>query len=421
MKVEPVPLFVSRREIFLFVLALMLLFAVSLGTEYRRYVALTAFDSAVVEATVLDQYLREKDGRKYTMLRLRSEDGFTFFMADSQRLRDRRGYRVAADVDTSESDFLSFLRGSYFRGFLRSVGREKLFRYRVKDLIAGQHAQRWAGELYAALFTATPVPRAMRERLSALGVSHLLAISGFHIGLLSLMLFAVVRIPYRWMQSRFFPWRHGRRDLFAAVAVLLLMYVLFVGMSPSVLRSYAMLLAGFFFYDRGIRVVSFASLAVTAAVLLVLWPRLLWSLGFWLSVGGVFFIFLFLRLYAFGKKSVQFVALHVWIYLMMLPWSLWIFGTFSLLHPLSIFWTMLFFLFYPLELGLHLLGAGGLPDGLIAPLLSTVVPAKNVAMPAGIPVALSVLGLLQLVFEPVKRLFLYLSAAVLVGAVYQIT
>jgi len=54
--------------------------------------------------------------------------------------------------------------------------------------------------------------------------------------------------------------------------------------------------------------------------------------------------------------------LPIWIYIMMLPYSLGIFGNFSLYHPLSILWTSLFVIFYPLSLFLHIIGVGEILD-----------------------------------------------------------
>ncbi|QOY53011.1 hypothetical protein [Candidatus Sulfurimonas baltica] len=51
-----------------------------------------------------------------------------------------------------------------------------------------------------------------------------------------------------------------------------------------------------------------------------------------------------------------------WVYILMLPFSLAIFGSFSIYHPLSILWTTLFTLFYPLSILLHFIGFGDLFD-----------------------------------------------------------
>jgi len=420
MKLEPLPLFTSNRDILLFSLFVMILFLASVAMEYRRYRSLTHFNDAVIPAIVLQQYEKSKAGRPYQVLKLRADSGAAFFMTASPSLRNLYGYEVDVWLRTDGLTFLEYMKGFFAHGYVESVSQRKLPSYRVADAIIAQHNDKEVGALFAALFAATPIPQKVRQTVSTLGVSHLLAISGFHIGLLSAMLFALLRYPYRAVQSRWFPWRNGTRDLFFLTAAVMLGYVHFLQMTPSVLRAYAMMLLGFLFYDRGIKVVSFQSLFLTVCVLIALWPRLLFSLGFWLSVAGVLYVFMFLDRFEKRGRVFTFVGLHLWVYTMMLPISLALFGSFSPLHPLSVLWTMLFIPFYPIVLGLHLLGMGGLLDGMMASLFQ--LPGSPTRIHLGFT-ALAIwagLSLLALKSETVKRLLPYLAAAVVVGAVYQI-
>ncbi len=420
MKIESVPLFRSSKETLFFLAAVCILFLFSLGFDYRDFKRLTRFEDSVIEATVLQQYPKQNKGREYQVLKLRANDGATFYMAAGDTLRDLRGYGTRVFVRTSTLTFWKYMKGFYAKGYVEAVYPQRLANYRAADWIRSQHDDPAAGELFAAMFTAAPLSAAMHQKLSALGISHLLAISGFHIGLLGGLIFMLLRLPYQWLQSRYFPWRSANRDLFILGAGILLGYVLFLQMTPSVLRAFTMTLIGFFFYDRGIRVLSFQSLLITVLLLCALWPKLLFSMGFWLSVSGVFYIFLFLQRFEHAGKTVKFVGMHIWVYLMMLPIAIGIFGTFSGVHPLSILWTMLFIPFYPVALLAHLLGHGGVFDGGVQTLLSLdmhpVQWKPNMAMVA----VWIVLSLLVPVSQTVKRLFPYLAAAVFIGAVYQV-
>jgi competence protein ComEC len=126
-----------------------------------------------------------------------------------------------------------------------------------------------------------------------------------------------------------------------------------------------MLVVGFVLYDRGVEIISMQTLLLTVLSLLALFPNLLLSIGFWLSVSGVFYIFLFFIYFKTMNKVKQFVFIPFWVYLTMLPYSLLIFGNFSVYHPLSIVWTSLFTLFYPLSILLHLIKHGDLFDPLV--------------------------------------------------------
>jgi len=420
MKIEPLPLFVSPREILVFSLGVLLLFLLSLGFEYRDYRHLVRFDDATIRATVIRQYAKTKEGRSYQVLKLRTSDGAPFFMTASAALRNLSGYDVEVWFRTERLSFWEYLKGFFAHGYIDGVSRTKRPAYRLADKIAAQHENRETGAVFAALFAATPIGQETRERISVLGISHLLAISGFHIGLLSALLFWLLRFPYRAAQSRWFPWRSGKRDLFFLTAAVMLGYVWFLQMTPSVLRAYAMMLVGFAFYDRAIKVLSFQSLGITVVLLLALWPRLLFSMGFWLSVAGVFYLFTFLRRFEGRGKVFTFLGIHVWVYLMMLPASLALFGTFSAWHPLSVLWTMLFILFYPLTLFLHLIGLGGLLDGALEGLLR--LPHSSARIDAGYGLLAVWLGLslFALKSQAVERLLPYMAAAVLIGAVYQV-
>jgi competence protein ComEC len=420
MKIESVPLFHSLKEILFFLVAVSVLFLFSFGLDYLNYKRLTRFDESVIGATVLQQYPKTVGERHYKVLKLRTDDGATFYMAAGEALRDLRGYGVRVFVRTPSLNFWTYMKGFYAKGYVEAVYPKRLANYRAADRIRAQHDDPAAGELFAAMFTAAPLSAAMHQKLSALGISHLLAISGFHIGLLGGLLFLLLRLPYRMLQSRYFPWRSAKLDLFILGAGIMLGYVLFLQMTPSVLRAFTMTLIGFFFYDRGIRVVSFQSLLFTVLVLCALWPKLLFSMGFWLSVSGVFYIFLFLQRFEHAGKTFTFVGMHIWVYLMMLPIAIGIFGTFSAVHPVSIFWTMLFIPFYPIALLAHLLGQGAMLDGVLHTLLSLEMHPVRWKSDIVLVAEWIALSLLVPVSQTVKRLFPYLAAAVFIGAVYQV-
>ena len=420
MKIETVPLFSSAREMIVFGAVILSVFAFSLLREYIDFRELTRFDDAERNATVLNQYVKQKGQRRYQVLKLRLDDGAQFYMAGSMRLRDLKGYGVRVRIRTDTLTYFEYLQGFYAKGYVLAMASGQVPRFVLANTVAGQHADARFGELFAALFAATPVDYETRQRLSALGISHLLAISGFHMGALSLMLFALLHYPYRFAQSRWFPWRNRRRDLFVAAAVLLAGYAVFLGAVPSVLRALAMMLVGFWLYDRGVKVLNFQTLSLAVGLLVALWPRLIFSVGFWLSAAGVFYIFLFLTAFQQRGKVFQFIGLHVWVYAMMLPWALYLFGSFSLLHPFSVLWTMAFIVFYPLAMLTHLLGAGALLDPVVGALLVLGESDVTIALPGWLAVLFALASILAVKSQAVKWQLGGLAAAVFVSAVYQV-
>jgi competence protein ComEC len=419
MTLERPELFQGRT--FLYFLFLSLFTAsVSIFLEYLDYRELVRFDDTVAEATVLAQEWRTKEGEQYQLLKLRLDGGATLYATAPPVIRELEGYRVSLWMKTDRIAFVDYLKGFYAPSRIERVYPQRAARYRMGEAIALQHESRMMQQLYGALFAALPMERELREKLAALGISHLLAISGFHLGVLSLALLLLWKYPYMMLQERFFPYRSRKRDLFVIVLVFLSAYLLFLGMVPSLMRAFAMLLIGYLLYDRGLKILSFQSLAITVLILLALWPRLFFSIGFWLSVCGVFYIFLFLHHFSHWRKPFQFVGLHFWVYVMMLPIALGIFGQFSIFHPLSVLDTMLFSLFYPVTMLMHLFGFGALLDGWLIGLLQMPHTGETVPLDPGFLAVFLILSLAAVRYRGALWLLFAFALAVFVNAVYQV-
>ena len=413
-------LFIGR-EYFFFGLALLFILITSLSFEYYHYSKLTQFDDAVVDALVLKHYSKSKEGKVYDVLKLRSADGALFYITSDAPLKPLVGYTVKLWMKSKYLSFLDYMKGFATKGRVITLSREKGETYKLGDDLLRLHKDVEVAQVYGALFFALPMSSELQQKFSMLGVSHLLAISGFHLGVLSFILFTLLRWPYGYMQQRFFPYRHRNRDLFFIVAIVLGLYLLFLGAVPSLLRAYVMLIVGFFLHDRGFKIVSMQTLGVTIALLLALWPRLFFSMGFWLSVSGVYYIFLYLYYFEKASKYLAFAVIPLWVYLLMTPISLLLFGNYSLYHPLSVFWTVLFTLFYPLVLFLHLLGWGELMDGGLTYLLGLNIVGETWTFS---PLWLLPYVLLSLVaLQQRKFLILLLAVAfgVSVTAIYEVT
>jgi competence protein ComEC len=103
--------------------------------------------------------------------------------------------------------------------------------------------------------------------------------------------------------------------------------------------------------------------------------------------------------------------LPLWLYFTMLPYSIIIFGNFSIYHPLSIIWTGLFTLFYPIGIFLHLIGYGNLLDPILSLLMHLETHTVKIVVDLKflfIEMGLSLLALYQ-------RIFMYLLLMYLGG------
>ena len=366
MILEKLSLFTSKKEFFTLLALLATIFFYSLLIEYHTYKDLKYFDYTIVDATVLSQYKTTKTSesgitRRYHILKLKADAGYIFYTNRALDFEDVKGKKLRLILWPQDLDFRSYMRSFYGYSRVLSIKHSLSLKERLEHSIEELHPNEDIATIYKALYLATPMSYKLYSLASNLGISHLFALSGFHLGVLGFVLFFLFKYPYKFLQNRYFPHRSYKVDSFIFVSVTLLCYLLFLEAPASLLRAFVMLVVGFFLYDRGYKIISMQTLLLTVLLILSFFPRLFFALGFWLSVAGVFYIFLFLLYFKHLSALKQFFFIPVWVYLMMLPYSLFIFENFSFYHPLSIVWTSLFTLFYPLSIFLHLFGfANGL-------------------------------------------------------------
>ena len=382
---EKVSLFRNGRDFFHFLLLAFTIFALSFSLEFYNYKELTKFDSQLVNATVLKQYAKTKltktgKAKTYQVLKLKSVDGFTFYTTASKKLSNVKYKNVQLEAWAGKISFHEYMHGFFCFSKILRVYEDTSYKTQLNLFIDTQHKDNNVSLVYQALFTAKQLPRELQTLFSNLGVSHLIAISGFHLGVLSGVLFFLFKFPYNFLQNRYFPYRSYKIDSFFFISAVLLAYLLFLESPPSLLRAFVMLVVGFILYDRGIKIISMQTLFITILFILALFPRLFFSLGLWLSVSGVFYIFLFLIHFKRLNKLWQFLLLPFWVYFLMLPLSLVIFGNFTFYHPLSIIWTSLFTLFYPFAILLHMINYGDALDFILNALMRLNVDGAQIEL-----------------------------------------
>lgn len=367
--IEKVSLFTKKRDFFTFICLSLFILTFSLLIEYQNYKNLSRFDSNIINATVIKQYIKTKNSKTYQVLKLKSEDGTTIYTSAKESFQNVKGKEIELKIYAGKKSFYEYLTSFYAFSKISYVYQQESLKEKVNAHISKSHADKDIASIYQALYTATPLEKHLHPIFSALGVSHLLAISGFHLGVLSGVLFFLIKYPYKSLQNRYFPYRSEKVDSFILISVVLFAYLLFLDSPPSLVRAFGMLIIGFYLYDRGFKILSMQTLLLTIILLIAFFPRLIFALGFWLSVSGVFYIFLFLIHFKDLSKLWQFILVPFWVYFLMLPYSLAIFETFSIYHPLSIIWTSLFTLFYPLSIVLHIIGFADLFDKILESLI----------------------------------------------------
>jgi competence protein ComEC len=362
---EKPKLFLDRREFVLVMVVLILIVAIRLGWEYRSYRMFVQLPLYYTHAIVVNTYPKERDGTRYTILKLHTDQGKTVFTTTYRHddLLHKKLYLQL--LPSPQIRFWNYLGGLYCKSRIKRVETaETTIRVTIGEKITEQHLKGEMQAFYRAIFLADPIPKVLRTRIASLGISHLVALSGFHLGILWGLLYGVILLVYRPFQQRYFPYRHALLDIGTGVLVVLGVYLWLTGFPPSLVRSYAMLLVGWWMVLMGIELVSFTFLTTIALGLLALFPSLIVSLGFWLSIAGVFYIFLvLLYCHETNKWVVSLVCIPVGIFVLMQPLVHGVFGLTTPWQLLSSVLSIGFILFYPLAMVLHLVGAGGWLDG----------------------------------------------------------
>ena len=122
----------------------------------------------------------------------------------------------------------------------------------------------------------TDLSDSIRESYSVSGASHVLALSGLHIGLLYALLFLLLKPLTR-------KWQAGRYFRSVLLLVLLWSFAFFTGLSPSVVRSVSMFSVLAIAELFGRQSLTLNTLAATAWVMLFVNPAWLFDVGFQLS------------------------------------------------------------------------------------------------------------------------------------------
>jgi competence protein ComEC len=374
------PLFANKRELFYTLLVVAILFLSSLSYEFYKYKKLTAYSLHVSFATVIKHYEKKSvKGKNYHVFKLKS-DNFSFFTVRWDDSEAKKGDIVKVAFYTKDIDFYSYLKGFFATSkFLQVV--EKNQKSPFIAYVENQHEYELSRELYNALFFANPISKDLRADITKWGIAHLIAISGFHLGILSALFYFLLRPIYTLFQDRYFPYRNSFADLAFLVFMILGMYIYLIDFTPSILRAYVMSLVGFLLFSRGIKILSFATLLLTISIILIFFPKLIVSIAFWFSVSGVFYIFLFLQHFSKLNKISIFLLINFWVFILMLPIVHFIFEPFSLFHLFSPFISMIFVVFYPLSLVLHVVNIGGIFDEALLWFLSLDVDIKSIIVP----------------------------------------
>lgn len=219
------------------------------------------------------------------------------------------------DLSVVEPSSLGVQAGAY----VQLLELRKWVRNSLSSFLARMEAQTYASFLGRALLGDRSEGAAIRENMKNLGLAPLFAISGFHVTLLGVFLWAVCTLLFRDSWSRFLSYFCG-----------LVVYGLLVGFSVSVLRAVAFstLLLGGRVLNRPSNPIRVLSIGLLLHSFIL--PGEVFQAGFQLSYGITFFLLAFSRL-AWSSWSILFL-----VQLLSIPYFLLQFQEYPVFTLLSI-------------------------------------------------------------------------------------
>lgn len=209
---------------------------------------------------MLDTYEKSKGDRRYQVLKLRSDESFIFYTT-SYGKDEFNHRRLRLQIFPNKNiGFRDYLGMFYVKSRIKNIELlPVMFKDKLLKKVAAQHSDASLQPFYNAIFFATPLDKGLREKISMLGVSHLVALSGFYLGILWGLMYGFF-VTLQTFTTTLFPYRHALFDVGFVAILFLGAYLWFVDIQPSLVRSYAMVLVGWIVVLLGIRLLSFTFL-----------------------------------------------------------------------------------------------------------------------------------------------------------------
>ena len=356
-------------------------------------------------ARVISSYQKMgSDGKKRQILKLQTDD-FTFYTIGSRSDDFRAGDSIFLSVINLDVSFKDYLASTFY---MPSFSREKLpqkpahsFNQKLQSLIYAQHENSKIAQLYSALFLGTNIDGELRDDVSNWGVAHLIAISGYHVGVISVVCFFLLKLVFKPIYARYLPYRSYIFDFTIVIFLVLCFYFYMIGFIASFLRAFLMSVAGFYMICKKIKILNFYTLFGVILFSVALFPQLLFSVGFYFSCLGVFYIFVYLLYFAPKFNLVaNSLLLNLYVFFAMEVAVLYFFPLISLLQFSVLAINYLFGIFYPLSFLLHLFGYGDIFDEILSKMLAFRLSSDNLHISTSVFLLYNAITLLCVKFKP---------------------
>ena len=359
------------------IIILLFIFAINISIEYSKYLDFTNEEIFETKVEVLNVYEKPK----YNILRLKAVD-FSFFANIDKNESVKKSDFLNMAIVTINISFYEYLKGFYAKAiYFDKLEKTPRFIDKIIEKINSNHQDEMIKELFQTLFLGTSISKELRNICTNYGIAHVIALSGFHLAVLSFTIYWILYFPYSYIHQKYFPYRNKKYDLILISIVFLFYYLILTDIIPSLLRAFVMLILGLFLLRSNIKIVSYVNLFYTFLIVIALFPQFLFSLGFWFSIIAVFYIFLYIQYFKDLNKYFQILFFNIWMFLVFNPIvHLYFFQT-TYEQFLSIPINILFAIFYVFEIIAHILSFGGCLDEYIKIFLDYEMSSYDVVTP----------------------------------------
>ena len=358
-------------------LVLIIILLINISIEYSKYQELIDDEVYETKVKVLNIYPK----KDYNILRL-SASNFDFFTNIDKSESVEKLDILNILILSKNISFLDYLKGFYAKSIIfKKIEKQSGFKDEIIKKIDSNHEDNITKELFQALFLAIPISKELRDICTNYGISHLIALSGFHLGVLSFVIYWIFYFPYTYLHKKYFLYRNKKYDLLLVSISFLFFYLILTNVVPSLLRAFVMFVFAIFLLRYNIKLFSYTTLFIVFLIVISLFPKYFFSLGFWFSIIAVFYIFLFLQYFSKLNKYLQIVLFNLWMFLIFNPIVHFYFPQTSYEQFLSPLITILFTFFYPFEIFAHIFDFAIYFDGFIKKFLYWDMYVYNVETP----------------------------------------
>ncbi len=190
-------------------LVLIIILLINISIEYSKYQELIDDEVYETKVKVLNIYPK----KDYNILRL-SASNFDFFTNIDKSESVEKLDILNILILSKNISFLDYLKGFYAKSIIfKKIEKQSGFKDEIIKKIDSNHEDNITKELFQALFLAIPISKELRDICTNYGISHLIALSGFHLGVLSFVIYWIFYFPYTYLHKKYFLYRNKKYDL----------------------------------------------------------------------------------------------------------------------------------------------------------------------------------------------------------------